>query len=621
MLVFQALHLSEACAPLHRNASLSVSQVNDISMMGRVKFFSVTPNGQYAFTVVTRARHVLASMTRLVEVCARLEMGHNNDTFLQAWRDACSASPQPRVPTVADFVQIASSCLPGTYCGSFMTEQVSRLPDGQYSEYHFDRRTCDPGFFCYEGVRQPCPRGFVCPDPGLSQPRLCGRDASFNYNCFAEGLSAPAECPNGTLCGVPYLPALPAPPGFAEEIDTSVVVVSGIKPGATPADDMLLPLRTLVPCETGQWCGLGRSTGEEAEALLCPADTFCATPSVLEPTICNWGGRCTPDNCTIGAPYCPAGSYEQTLCPAGFYCSQPDSKTACAASLYCPDGSGVWEICPAKYYCSEDASEKFVCPDGFFCSEGETQPTKCNALSDCHCPGGCAEPHNFMSIPVLVLVPAGLYALFWGFQWYMRRRNKARDAAQAEHRRRRQRRRRGFGYRVTKAGAGGGAGAGAGAGASMLQQEEEDEEEAGIELELVGGGKAKQKQKPDLHVGVTPLLGEGDAAAAPPTPPRAANGSAVAASTTDLLATPRGSRGESDYAVLMASPTTPAMPRLSRPAQNSAGDMGFTPKEHTIDFKFSDLSFTLKSGAKVLQGVNGSIKHGRVTAVMGPSGA
>lgn len=40
-----------------------------------------------------------------------------------------------------------------------------------------------------------------------------------------------------------------------------------------------------------------------------------------------------------------------------------------------------------------------------------------------------------------------------------------------------------------------------------------------------------------------------------------------------------------------------------------------------LDFDFSELGLTIPGGKKVLQGVTGAIRHGQVTAVMGPSGA
>ena len=47
-------------------------------------------------------------------------------------------------------------------------------------------------------------------------------------------------------------------------------------------------------------------------------------------------------------------------------------------------------------------------------------------------------------------------------------------------------------------------------------------------------------------------------------------------------------------------------------------------KDFSIDFAFEDLGLEIAKGrekVKVLEGVTGEIKHGRVTAVMGPSGA
>jgi ABC-type multidrug transport system fused ATPase/permease subunit len=40
-----------------------------------------------------------------------------------------------------------------------------------------------------------------------------------------------------------------------------------------------------------------------------------------------------------------------------------------------------------------------------------------------------------------------------------------------------------------------------------------------------------------------------------------------------------------------------------------------------MDFNFQNLQLQLPSGAQILQGVSGNILHGRMTAIMGPSGA
>ena len=48
---------------------------------------------------------------------------------------------------------------------------------------------------------------------------------------------------------------------------------------------------------------------------------------------------------------------------------------------------------------------------------------------------------------------------------------------------------------------------------------------------------------------------------------------------------------------------------------------GFKKKEETFDISFLNLGLELKNGTKVLSGVTGSIKSGRLTAIMGPSGS
>jgi len=48
---------------------------------------------------------------------------------------------------------------------------------------------------------------------------------------------------------------------------------------------------------------------------------------------------------------------------------------------------------------------------------------------------------------------------------------------------------------------------------------------------------------------------------------------------------------------------------------------GMQAKAGTADIEFSDLSLTLRSGRRVLEGVSGEFKAGRLCAIMGPSGA
>jgi hypothetical protein len=192
-----------------------------------------------------------------------------------------------------------------------------------------------------------------CLIAGMSLPTPCPMDGSLSFTCFYEGLTQPALCPNGTLCGTPFLPPLPAPPGFAQSV--------GLFRADRGFSDSAYSSRTLVPCSVGQWCGLGRAVSEGVSLLACPAGSFCSEPALLEPTICNLGGNCTVQSCPQ-IPYCPAGSTSESLCPAGYFCPNTTTDQACSAGSYCPAGSPLWQLCPSSKYCP-NASEALECPD------------------------------------------------------------------------------------------------------------------------------------------------------------------------------------------------------------------------------------------------------------------
>jgi hypothetical protein len=112
---------------------------------------------------------------------------------------------------------------------------------------------------------------------------------------------------------VPYLPGQPANPGYSVQSSD----------------------RSLHACHKGDWCILGRSTtqqldnGTEIEAdLRCPSSTFCPSPSDMTPTFCNFTVQ--------AATFCPTGSWNQSLCAAGWYCSLPNKTDECkSGSLSC----------------------------------------------------------------------------------------------------------------------------------------------------------------------------------------------------------------------------------------------------------------------------------------------
>ena len=283
-----------------------------------------------------RSEWQLKSMERSVAVCTQLAL-NPSDPFLQHFAQSCTPSDSglvPRLPVVSDFLQVASACLPGMYCPSFSDEVVQELPAGLYSNFQFDSNPCTPGHICLNGQQQLCPTGFRCPDSGMSLPIPCAVDPSLSLTCFYSGSIGPTLCPNGTLCGTPIMPPLPAPPGYAQsmtEIDSesnsavSTILISeqlnsirGIRQGAS------YTCRSLTLCQEGFWCGLGRAISE-GESLACPAGAACSEPAVLEPIICNLGGNCSPTSCPR-IPYCPSGSSTEELCPAGV-------KLTCAESV------------------------------------------------------------------------------------------------------------------------------------------------------------------------------------------------------------------------------------------------------------------------------------------------
>jgi hypothetical protein len=94
-------------------------------------------------------------------------------------------------------------------------------------------------------------------------------DGTLSSTCSEAGTVVPAPCPNGSLCGVPYLSPVLAPPGFAELTLSDVDAVDGVF--GVEVDDPM-PGRTLVPCPPGFYCPLGSSwnTVNITAELDCP---------------------------------------------------------------------------------------------------------------------------------------------------------------------------------------------------------------------------------------------------------------------------------------------------------------------------------------------------------------
>eukprot|EP00456_Euglypha_rotunda_P046304 TRINITY_DN36848_c0_g1_i1.p1 TRINITY_DN36848_c0_g1~~TRINITY_DN36848_c0_g1_i1.p1 ORF type:complete len:197 (-),score=13.90 TRINITY_DN36848_c0_g1_i1:75-665(-) len=194
--------------------------------------------------------------------------------------------------------------MPGTWCPSVDNvvihpiSETDQILDGLYTVRALEIGGCEEGFFCQKGQRNQCPVGYYCDEFASALPKQCSTSPYFNTTCFHQalanqpGLSAPIACDLGSICLVPYLPGIPAPPGYA------------INPEAK--DDF-------VNCTLGDWCVMGLSSLVEKEVdnatilvpadLRCPESCYCNSSDILQPTVCNFSSEF--------AYYCPAGSFEQ----------------------------------------------------------------------------------------------------------------------------------------------------------------------------------------------------------------------------------------------------------------------------------------------------------------------
>jgi hypothetical protein len=144
-----------------------------------------------------------------------------------------------------------------------------------------------------------------------------------------------------------------------------------------------------VDCPAGFFCPVGA-----VEPIVCAKGTFCGGRSQLptpvqsgyyqvdakgaftvasahNQTMCPAGFYCTQGQhvaCAVGT-YCPAGASVQMACPQGSYCASPSEMMDCGAGSYCPEGSVARQICEAGYFCSLPW-KKEICIEGAYCPEG-----------------------------------------------------------------------------------------------------------------------------------------------------------------------------------------------------------------------------------------------------------
>jgi ABC-type lipopolysaccharide export system ATPase subunit len=335
------------------------SELNTFDLPSDLSAWDVSFNGQHIFFGAQRQKWEIASQVRLVEIC---RLRANNDTeamqLYSSLEGACKSSSNESVG-YSDFVMAISMCQSSSYCPMFANELYTDVaPAGSYTLTPGILKKCENGFYCRQGSKLPCPRGFACPREGTFVPQTCWRLYDQPTTCYEEGLSRPKICPAGFICPTGDIPPIPAPPGFF------TVAASNYGPG-------------LACNSSGDFCSIG-ARGNSS----CPAGFFCPSSEAILPGICETAYSQNGTRLNNMTTYCPEGSSSNSPCPAGFVCPVPWQLQRCLPGDYCPEGSQVVGKCPSGRFCPTPASSQ-ICPAGFYCPERSWQPFRCSPLALC----------------------------------------------------------------------------------------------------------------------------------------------------------------------------------------------------------------------------------------------
>ncbi|KAJ3039199.1 hypothetical protein HDV00_012522 [Rhizophlyctis rosea] len=282
-------------------------------------------------------------------------------------------------------------------------------------------------------------------------------------------------------------------------------------------------------------------------------------------------------NTTAGECYAPGAVglplQSSFMCLPHFFC--PNSTQASQIPYYCPptqqcmldrllgkacQPQGRFEpvVCYPGNYCP-DQWNVHLCPKGYYCPTGSVAPIKCEPMSSC--PPGSQSPTYYGGLVICLIVDMILGAII-----LYKKRNE------------------------------------------LLMSK-------GARFHQVGG-----KHDADTALQVTPEptneteMSEVKHQSASQ-PPSAARGPDI--EQGDIKSPPTRSPPTSTP----TSPTTPTKPTTPPSALLRGFNRSTNNTPLTMSFKFQNLGLRLKNGRSIIAGVNGEIRCGTLTAIMGPSGA
>ena len=276
-------------------------------------------------------------------------------------------------------------------------------------------RKCEPGNYCENGAKLPCPAGSFGDQIGLNSSQCSGPcppgffcpTGTANRESHFCG-SADLYCPSGS--SVP----IKATPGYYT-VDNQ---------GSEDLNTQLTRSRQVI-CPRGYFC-------TEGVKQACPGGTYGSVEGLDSPRcsgLCPEGWYCPPASkqpyafsCISGHSlatghtahkHCPEGSDRPIPTAEGYYAVSSHSEVGggFGQQLICPRGSycidGVRHLCPAGRYGLNlrvfNASCTGVCTAGFYCPEGSItdKQVRCPDVAS-YCPTASPAP---------VLVSPGYYTV------------------------------------------------------------------------------------------------------------------------------------------------------------------------------------------------------------------